>query len=58
MLPDEVPDSVIATVRRVVDDTAVAVRITTAPVASPASPLVPEVLGPVERLTAATSASG
>jgi acetylornithine deacetylase/succinyl-diaminopimelate desuccinylase-like protein len=54
MLPDAVADSVIATIRRIVDDTAVAVSVTTAPVASPASPLIPEVLGPVERLTAAT----
>jgi acetylornithine deacetylase/succinyl-diaminopimelate desuccinylase-like protein len=54
MLPDDVPDSVIATIRRIVDDTAVAVSVTTPPVASPASPLVPEILGPVERLTAAT----
>ena len=54
MLPDEVPDSVIATLRRVINDTAVAVTVTTAPVASPPSPLVPEVLQPVERLTAAT----
>ena len=54
MLPDENPDSVVATLRRAIGDTAVAVSVTTAPVASPPSPLVPEVLEPIERLTAST----
>jgi acetylornithine deacetylase/succinyl-diaminopimelate desuccinylase-like protein len=53
LLPDEVPDSVIATLERVIDDTAIEVTVTTAPVASPPSPLVPEVMEPVERITAA-----
>ena len=51
MLPDEVPDSVIATIRRVVADTAIRVTVRTAPVPSPLSPLIPEVLEPVERIT-------
>jgi acetylornithine deacetylase/succinyl-diaminopimelate desuccinylase-like protein len=54
MLPDESPDSVIATIRRIISDTAVNVTFTQAPVLSPPSPLVPEVLQPVERLTAKT----
>lgn len=51
MLPDEIPDSVIATVRRVVADTAIRVTVRQAPVPSPLSPLIPEVLEPVERIT-------
>jgi acetylornithine deacetylase/succinyl-diaminopimelate desuccinylase-like protein len=51
MLPDEIPDSVIAMVRRVLADTAIAVTVGTAPVPSPPSPLLPEVLDPVERIT-------
>ena len=51
MLPDEIPDSVIAAIRRVVADTAVVVAVLQAPVPSPASPLIPEVLDPVERIT-------
>jgi acetylornithine deacetylase/succinyl-diaminopimelate desuccinylase-like protein len=51
MLPDENPDSVTATIRRLVADSAVAVTVTQAPVPSPASPLLPEVLQPVERIT-------
>jgi acetylornithine deacetylase/succinyl-diaminopimelate desuccinylase-like protein len=52
MLPDEHPDSVIATLRRVVDDAAVAVSPAMTPVPSPPSPLVPEVLKPVEQISA------
>jgi acetylornithine deacetylase/succinyl-diaminopimelate desuccinylase-like protein len=51
MLPDENPDSVTATIRRLVADSAVVVTVTQAPVPSPASPLLPEVLQPVERIT-------
>jgi acetylornithine deacetylase/succinyl-diaminopimelate desuccinylase-like protein len=51
MLPDESPDSVIATIRRVVADTAIAVTVHAAPVPSPISPLIPELLDPVERIT-------
>jgi acetylornithine deacetylase/succinyl-diaminopimelate desuccinylase-like protein len=53
MLPDEVPDSVIATLRRVVADTAVRITVLYQPNPSPPSPLVPEVIGPVERITKA-----
>ncbi len=53
MLPDERPDSVLATIRRVVADTAVAVSVLSPAVPSPASPLVPEVMEPVERITRA-----
>jgi acetylornithine deacetylase/succinyl-diaminopimelate desuccinylase-like protein len=53
MLPDEVPDSVIATIRRVVADPAIVVTVHQAPVPSPPSPLIPEVLEPVERITRA-----
>jgi acetylornithine deacetylase/succinyl-diaminopimelate desuccinylase-like protein len=52
MLPDEKPDEVVATIRRIVADTAVVVTVVQPPVPSPPSPLVPEVLGPVERITA------
>jgi acetylornithine deacetylase/succinyl-diaminopimelate desuccinylase-like protein len=51
MLPDEVPDSVITTIRRVLGDSGIAVSVKTGPVPSPPSPLIPEVLGPVERIT-------
>ena len=51
MLPDENPDSVSATIRRVTGDTAIHVTVRQAPVPSPPSPLVPEVLEPVERIT-------
>jgi acetylornithine deacetylase/succinyl-diaminopimelate desuccinylase-like protein len=51
MLPDEVPDSVIATIQRVVADTAIRVAVRQAAVPSPPSPLIPEVLEPVERIT-------
>jgi acetylornithine deacetylase/succinyl-diaminopimelate desuccinylase-like protein len=51
MLPDENPDSVIATIGRVVGDTAIKVTVRQAPTLSPPSPLVPEVLEPVERIT-------
>jgi acetylornithine deacetylase/succinyl-diaminopimelate desuccinylase-like protein len=47
MLPQDSPAQVEATVRAVVADTGVAV----VPVASPPSPLVPSVFGPLERVT-------
>lgn len=53
MLPDEKPAEVIETIRRVVADTAVQVTVTSEPVPSPPSPLVPEVLEPVDSITAA-----
>jgi acetylornithine deacetylase/succinyl-diaminopimelate desuccinylase-like protein len=52
MLPDERPEEVIETIRRVVADTAVQVTVTSDPVPSPPSPLVPEVLEPVDSITA------
>jgi acetylornithine deacetylase/succinyl-diaminopimelate desuccinylase-like protein len=52
MLPDERPEDVIETIRRVVADTAVRVTITSEPVASPPSPLEPEVLEPIDSVTA------
>jgi acetylornithine deacetylase/succinyl-diaminopimelate desuccinylase-like protein len=53
MLPDEKPEDVLATIRRIVADTAVSVSVLSPAVPSPASPLVPEVLGPVESITRA-----
>jgi acetylornithine deacetylase/succinyl-diaminopimelate desuccinylase-like protein len=53
MLPDERPEDVIGTIQRLVADTAVHVTITSAPVASPPSPLAPEVLEPIDSITAA-----
>jgi acetylornithine deacetylase/succinyl-diaminopimelate desuccinylase-like protein len=51
LLPDEDPDQVTATVRRVVADTGVLVSVANPAVRSPPSPLVREVLEPVERIT-------
>ena len=53
LLPDEDPEQVTATIRRVVADTGVIVSVSSAAVPSPPSPLVPEVLEPVERITRA-----
>jgi acetylornithine deacetylase/succinyl-diaminopimelate desuccinylase-like protein len=53
LLPDESPDSVVATITRVVDDTNVQVAVTSPAVPSPPSPLVPEVLEPIDSITAA-----
>jgi acetylornithine deacetylase/succinyl-diaminopimelate desuccinylase-like protein len=52
MLPDERPEDVVETIRRVVADTAVRVTITSEPVASPPSPLEAEVLEPIDSVTA------
>jgi acetylornithine deacetylase/succinyl-diaminopimelate desuccinylase-like protein len=52
MLPDERPDAVVDTIRRLVEDTAVHVTVTSEAVPSPPSPLVPEVLDPVDSITA------
>jgi acetylornithine deacetylase/succinyl-diaminopimelate desuccinylase-like protein len=51
MLPDERPPDVVATIRRLVGDTAVAVAVTDSAVASPPSPLVPEVMEPLQRVS-------
>jgi acetylornithine deacetylase/succinyl-diaminopimelate desuccinylase-like protein len=53
MLPDERSEEVVETVRRVVADTAVHVTITSEPVPSPPSPLAPDVLEPIDSITAA-----
>jgi acetylornithine deacetylase/succinyl-diaminopimelate desuccinylase-like protein len=53
ILPDEKLETVVNTIRRVVADTAIKVTVLWDPVPSPPSPLVPEVLGPIERVTKA-----
>ena len=53
MLPDERPADVVETIRRLAADTAVHVTVFSEPKPSPASPLVPEVLEPVDSITAA-----
>ena len=53
MLPDERPEEVVETIRRLVADTAVQVTVFSEPKPSPPSPLVPEVLEPVDSITAA-----
>ncbi|MGH7544958.1 MAG: M20/M25/M40 family metallo-hydrolase [Gemmatimonadota bacterium] len=51
ILPGEDPSDVDRTLRRVVADTAVAIRRIGEPTASPPSPLTAEVIGVIERLT-------
>jgi acetylornithine deacetylase/succinyl-diaminopimelate desuccinylase-like protein len=51
ILPGEDPAQVDRTLREVVGDTAVAIRRVREPTLSPPSPLTPEVMGVVERLT-------
>ena len=51
VLPGDSADEVRQTVIRVLADEAISVSTTWEPMASPASPLNPEVLGPVERIT-------
>jgi acetylornithine deacetylase/succinyl-diaminopimelate desuccinylase-like protein len=53
MLPDERPEDVIETIRRVVNDTNVHITVTSEPVPSPPSPLDPEVLEPIDSITGA-----
>jgi acetylornithine deacetylase/succinyl-diaminopimelate desuccinylase-like protein len=53
MLPDEKPEDVIETIRGLVADSAVQVTTVSEPKPSPPSPLVPEVLEPVDSITAA-----
>jgi len=53
LLPDERPEDVVETIRHVVADTLVRVTVSQEPVPSPPSPLVPEVLEPVDSITAA-----
>jgi acetylornithine deacetylase/succinyl-diaminopimelate desuccinylase-like protein len=54
LVPDDHPDSVRATLQRVVADTAIAIRQQEEPTPSPPSPLRPEVLGPIEALVRTT----
>ena len=51
ILPTENPDSIEATIRRVIADTAVKVTALDTAILSPPSPLVPEVLGPIAKIT-------
>ena len=51
ILPTENPDSIEATIRRVIADTAVKVTALDTAILSPPSPLVPEVLDPIARIT-------
>jgi acetylornithine deacetylase/succinyl-diaminopimelate desuccinylase-like protein len=53
LLPDERPEAVLDTIRRVVNDTNVHLSVTSEPVASPVSPLDPEVFEPIDSITAA-----
>lgn len=53
MLPDEHKENVLAALRAAIGDSAVVLTVAQEPVPSPPSPLTPEVLQPVERLTAA-----
>jgi len=53
LLPDERGEHVVAVIRRVVADTAVVVTVLNAPIPSPPSPLFPELLQPVEKITRA-----
>ena len=52
MLPDERLDDVLEAIRGAVADTGVRVTVAQQPVPSPPSPLVPEVLDPVDSITA------
>ncbi len=54
LAPDDPPDSVRATLRRVVADTAITIQQQEPPVPSPPSPLRPDVLKPIEALVQAT----
>lgn len=50
LLPDDSPDSVQATLRRVVADTAIKVTVSDSATASPPSPLRPDLMGAIEKL--------
>jgi acetylornithine deacetylase/succinyl-diaminopimelate desuccinylase-like protein len=52
IVPSQPPDSVEATLRRVLADTAIHLSRTGNPMPSPPSPLGPEVMGPIEGLVA------
>jgi acetylornithine deacetylase/succinyl-diaminopimelate desuccinylase-like protein len=51
MLPQDDPAAILATLRRVIGDSAVTVQPLDSAIPSPPSPLVPEVFQPLERLT-------
>jgi acetylornithine deacetylase/succinyl-diaminopimelate desuccinylase-like protein len=51
MLPGTPSDDVQRALTRAVNDTAVAITVLTAAVPSPASPLKPEIMDPIERVT-------
>ena len=53
LLPDERPTDVVATIRRVVGNDSIEVTVKDSAVPSPPSPLAPEVMGALERVTAA-----
>jgi acetylornithine deacetylase/succinyl-diaminopimelate desuccinylase-like protein len=53
ILPQESPDEIIATIRRVLANDAVRVTVDYEPVASPPSPLTPDVMGPVVKVATA-----
>ena len=53
LLPDDRPADVVAAIRRVVANDSIAVTVKDSAVPSPPSPLVPEVMGALERVTAA-----
>ena len=52
LLPGEDPATVLRTLQRVVADTQIAVTIANEPRPSPASPIIPEVMEPVRRISA------
>jgi len=52
MLPDDHQDDVVAAVRRAISDTAVALSVVNPAKPSPPSPLVPDVMGPIEQVSA------
>jgi acetylornithine deacetylase/succinyl-diaminopimelate desuccinylase-like protein len=52
LLPDHSPDSAEATLKQVLGDTAIHVSRVAQPTLSPPSPLVPDVMRPIERLVA------
>jgi acetylornithine deacetylase/succinyl-diaminopimelate desuccinylase-like protein len=53
ILPQESPDEIVASVRRVLANDAVRVTVVYEPVASPPSPLTPDVMGPVVQVATA-----
>lgn len=52
LLPTDEQDDIVAAIRRTISDTAVSVSVVNPVKPSPPSPLVPEVMGPIERVSA------